>query len=174
MCAKRAIATILDHTLILEVLAFIVNVTPILNPSNSVSFDNHFDSKTVIDPNGFGGIVVVVGYIAYFSLLESWFGSTIFKRLFGIRVVDVSRNRVSLGRATIRTITKPFEFFPLFWPFSIGWIVISPSHCRFGDSLAGTTVVPRTALRADSRVESFCDVPEREYGRVVDEAILVR
>lgn len=155
MCLNRAIAACLDHILILEFMAFIVNVTPVLNPTNSVTFDNHFDSTTSVIANDFGLVVYIAGYIAYFSVSEALFGATLFKRLFGIRVVRGSQDRIPLGYAIVRTITKPLEFFPLFWPFSIGWIVFGPKHRRFGDTLAGTTVMSAAAHRAVRRNEEI-------------------
>ncbi len=130
--------------LILETMAFIVNATPLLNNDDSPIFDNPFDSTIIVYSNGFGDAVSLAGYVAYFAIQESRFGSTVFKRLFGVRVASLSHDRVTLRRAAVRTITKPFEIF--LFPLGIGWIIFSPSHRRFGDVLAGTNVVRRTKI----------------------------
>jgi uncharacterized RDD family membrane protein YckC len=92
------------------------------------------------------GVFSGVGLFAYSAILEGWFGQTLGKRLFHLRVVSMGEK----GRgyqAVIRSVPKIFWY--AFLPLDVfaGLAVEGDPRQRWSDHVANTTVVsyrPRT------------------------------
>jgi uncharacterized RDD family membrane protein YckC len=82
--------------------------------------------------------------ILYYFVQELLTGQTIGKRLMGLKVIMVSSGQPLDGRAVmLRTVGRLIDVLPVF--YLVGWIMVRGPHRppqRFGDRLAGTTVVP--------------------------------
>lgn len=92
------------------------------------------------------GVFSGVGLFAYSAILEGWFGQTLGKRLFHLRVVSMGEK----GRwyqAVVRSVPKIFWY--VFLPLDVfaGLAVEGDPRQRWSDHVANTTVVsyrPRT------------------------------
>lgn len=90
-------------------------------------------------------VATVVGSLAllYFPALETRYGQTLGKRLFGLCVAREDGRRAELWRTVVRRLPLFFEFFwldALFAPFTA-------KRQRAFDMVAGTIVVPGEAWR---------------------------
>lgn len=95
-------------------------------------------------------LLVFAVWLAYYVGAEAAWGSTVGKRLLGIRVVDENGCRVDLGAALVRNVVRVVDF--LFF-YLIGFLVAaaSPRRQRLGDQLAGTVVVRAGRARRQRR-----------------------
>lgn len=107
-------------------------------------------SELPLDPSATGWLVVVMGYLAYFFVLESVWGSTLGKGLFGLRVARLDGKPVGMTEAWWRTLTRIFELNPLLLgPIPGGLLIVRSKHRqRLGDMIAGTVVVSRAMALA--------------------------
>lgn len=79
--------------------------------------------------------------VAYFVLLEAFFGQTIGKMLIGIKVVADDGLNPGLRRSIIRNILRVVDSLPMFSIYGIYLIQKTPKRSRFGDIKAGTIVI---------------------------------
>jgi len=77
----------------------------------------------------------------YFTILEWYFGTTIGKKLFGLRVVDEDIGKMSFIQSAARNSGRYADMLLGFYIISIALISRSPSRKRIGDYIAGTRVV---------------------------------
>jgi uncharacterized RDD family membrane protein YckC len=86
----------------------------------------------------------------YYAYLEGGpTGQTVGKRLMRIRVVDDNTGRpIGRGRAGVRHLGRIVSALPLFLGYL--WMLWDPQKQAWHDKLAGSVVVPATAL-ADGR-----------------------
>lgn len=107
-------------------------------------------SELPLDPSATGWLVVGTGYLTYFFVLESVWGSTLGKGLFGLRVARLDGKPVGLSEAWWRTLTRIFELNPLLLGAIPGGLTIvrSKHRQRLGDMIAGTVVVSRALALA--------------------------
>jgi uncharacterized RDD family membrane protein YckC len=93
--------------------------------------------------------VQAIGVFAYFVLLDTYFGTTIGKRLLGLTVTGPDGARPTAGRAAVREAFTLLGAIPFIGPVLslIAWIVIgvtihsSPTRQGKHDDLAGGTRV---------------------------------
>ena len=78
---------------------------------------------------------------AYFILMEAYVSWTVGKRIMGMRVVDLSGNKIGLSKSIIRNILRLVDGLPAFSILGIILIISSPREQRFGDRIAKTYVV---------------------------------
>jgi uncharacterized RDD family membrane protein YckC len=81
--------------------------------------------------------------ILYYSVDELLTGQTIGKRVMGLKVIAVNGEPLSGHAVMLRTVGRIIDVLPAF--YLVGWIMMRGPHRppqRFGDRLAGTTVVP--------------------------------
>ena len=78
---------------------------------------------------------------AYLILMEAYVGWTIGKRILGMRVVDVSGEKIGLSESIIRNILRLVDGLPAFNALGIILIATSQREQRFGDRVAKTYVV---------------------------------
>lgn len=127
----------------------------------------------IVDPvNLFSGWTVfnwVVGWL-YFALMESsgW-QATVGKRLVGIRVTDLSGNRITFGRATARYFAKILSWITLY----IGYFMIAVTEKKQGlhDMLAGTLVIYGNSCEFQAFDSAINNEPEADTERIYTEHI---
>jgi uncharacterized RDD family membrane protein YckC len=107
-------------------------------------------SELPLDPSATGWLFVGMGYLAYFFVLESVWGTTLGKGLLGLRVARLDGKPVGLSEAWWRTLTRIFELNPLLLGAIPGGLTIvkSKRRQRLGDMIAGTVVVSRALALA--------------------------
>jgi uncharacterized RDD family membrane protein YckC len=78
----------------------------------------------------------------YMVVLETaWNGQTVGKRLFGLRVMMERGVRVSPLASVLRNVVRPVDKLPLFYLVGGVATLLTTSHQRLGDLLAGTVVI---------------------------------
>ncbi|NOU62008.1 RDD family protein [Marinifilum caeruleilacunae] len=88
---------------------------------------------------GFWYIAIFAWTIVYMK--DVWNGSSIFKKLFGLKIVDFKTNETALPyKSVVRNTTLL-----LFLPIEMLWLFVNPSR-KLGDLLAGTKVVETEKL----------------------------
>lgn len=90
--------------------------------------------------HGLGATAVMCLVAAYWILPEWWFGATLGKLIFGIRVVSASAGGIALLQSLKRNVLRPIDF--TFF-YLTGFIVamLNPRRQRLGDHWARTIVV---------------------------------
>ncbi|OYT29928.1 MAG: hypothetical protein B6U95_01520 [Thermofilum sp. ex4484_82] len=98
--------------------------------------------EPIVNIVGFGLDILTI--IAYFTFFEGFFGQTIGKKLWGVRVIMEDGSKCSFGAALTRNIVRFIDFLPV--AYIIGYISISksPKSQRLGDRIARTIVVKKT------------------------------
>jgi len=96
----------------------------------------------------------------YFWLFEARGGTTLGKRLLGLRVVDTSGRRIGYSKAFVRTALRVVDFLPFACVAGAVTIAVTRRHQRLGDLAAGTVVVrPHTLRLSEARAASVPTVP---------------
>ncbi len=85
-------------------------------------------------------LVFLIAMLAYFSVLEGFFGATVGKWTVGVRVTRLDGEHPGLGRALVRNLLKCVDGF---FNFIVGIMVVALSENwqRVGDMAARTVVV---------------------------------
>lgn len=93
------------------------------------------------------GIVALIGWFVYFAGMETIWGATLGKMALRLKVIRGDAHNPGLGAALVRSFCKLYGAFSLVGiVVTIACITGSPAAQRFGDRLAGTTVVRRPKL----------------------------
>lgn len=123
---------------------------------------------------GFASALTAVLYFlldwGYGIALETlWSGQTVGKRLLSLRVIQESGVRIGFYHAALRNLARPVDRLPLL--YLVGGIsaLVSGSHQRLGDMLAGTIVVRERRLKAPSALGT-----RGEEGLLMDPLFLSR
>ena len=95
----------------------------------------------------------------YMTVLETlWSGQTIGKRVMGLRVIQDTGVRVGVTQSLLRNLIRPLDgltfMFPPPW-YVVGGLsaLLSNTHQRLGDLLAGTIVVRERRLKIPAKLE---------------------
>ncbi|HEX8437695.1 RDD family protein [Archangium sp.] len=104
---------------------------------------------------GYGSALAIVVYFlvdwGYGITLETaWSGQTVGKRVMGLRVIQQSGVRIGFYHAALRNLARPVDKLPLLYMVGGVTALLSGSHQRLGDMLAGTIVVRERRLKAPS------------------------
>ncbi|ADO70865.1 RDD family protein [Stigmatella aurantiaca] len=104
---------------------------------------------------GFASALSVVIYFlvdwGYAITLETaWSGQTVGKRLLSLRVIQESGVRIGFYHAALRNLARPVDRLPFLYLVGGLSALLSRSHQRLGDMLAGTIVVRERRLRVPS------------------------
>ena len=139
----RRLAAYLIDVIPITVLFAVVSVFLALDPS---------DRGDIADSSGLEGRVTLleerdqvrdgsfVLWILYSTILEaSSLQGTFGKRWLGIKVVDESGARLSLGRSTVRNVAKLLSFLPLGLGFI--WALFRKDRRTWHDMIAKTYVI---------------------------------
>jgi uncharacterized RDD family membrane protein YckC len=96
------------------------------------------------------GTILCLSYLAYFIVCEALWGRTLFKRLFGLHVVQLDGRPCTGGQAVTRGLVRVLDANPFFLGGlpAVGFALLTPKHQRLGDLLAGT-VVARTEIQKE-------------------------
>jgi len=85
-------------------------------------------------------LVFLFVIFAYLILMEAYVGWTMGKRILGMRVVDVSGNKIGLSKSITRNLLRLVDGLPAFNILGIILIATSQREQRFGDRIAKTYV----------------------------------
>jgi len=104
---------------------------------------------------GFANALTAVIYFlldwGYGIALETiWSGQTVGKRVMSLRVIQESGVRISFYHAALRNLARPVDRLPLLYLVGGVSALVSGSHQRLGDMLAGTIVVRERRLKVPS------------------------
>jgi len=85
-------------------------------------------------------------WVTYYAVLEGLFGASIGKALARLRVTDLEGRRIGPQAAIVRNLARLLDVLP--FGYLLGGILTLATrhHQRLGDRLAGTIVVPVSAL----------------------------
>jgi uncharacterized RDD family membrane protein YckC len=108
----------------------------------------------------FPGFASALGIVLYFlvdwgygiTLETAWSGQTVGKKLLGLRVIQRSGVRIGFHHAALRNLARPVDRLPLFYLVGGVTALLSGSHQRLGDMLAGTLVVRERRLKLPSAI----------------------
>lgn len=134
---RRFLAFTLDMVVVTSVSTMLLYALIAINPFTGLpnNSEGGFDATVAMGV----GIAIV-----YLWLFEAIFGTTLGKLAFSLHVYAPTHRFVGFGRAFIRNLLRPVDF------FVIGWLLaMAPGHRRLGD-LFGGTVVAHSPLRAFS------------------------
>lgn len=81
--------------------------------------------------------VVFILVLFYFPVLETAFGQTVGKRLFGIAVARDGGERIGFGAAVVRRLPFLFDF----WPLDVAFLFFTKKRQRAFDIVARTVVI---------------------------------
>jgi uncharacterized RDD family membrane protein YckC len=106
----------------------------------------------------FPGFASALGIVVYFlvdwgygiALETAWSGQTVGKRALHLRVIQESGVRIGFYHAALRNLARPVDRLPLLYLVGGVTALVSGSHQRLGDMLAGTIVVRERRLRVPS------------------------
>ena len=106
--------------------------------------------------------VAIVGWFVYFAGMENIWGATVGKMALRLKVIRADAGGPGLGAALVRNFCKIFGVYsPVGIVTTIVCISGSPAAQRFGDRLAGTTVVRQVkkGLGTSRRVAPTAPIP---------------
>ncbi len=106
----------------------------------------------------FPGIASALSFVIYFlvdwgyaiALETAWSGQTVGKRMLNLRVIQESGVRIGFYHAALRNLARPVDRLPLLYLVGGITALVSGSHQRLGDLLAGTIVVRERRLKVPS------------------------
>lgn len=110
----------------------------------------------------FPGFASALGIVVYFlvdwgygiALETAWAGQTVGKRVMSLRVIQESGVRIGFYHAALRNLARPVDRMPLLYLVGGSVALLSRSHQRLGDLLAGTIVVRERRLKVPSALET--------------------
>ena len=127
---KRFFASLLDYIIVFTLTYFYIDFFGTLN-------ENGDGGKTV---RGLMTFPLFSFWFAYFIIVETYFGGTLFHLAFNLKVQTLDRKPIEFKQAFKRHLVDPIDFF--FWGLP-AFIAIknSDKHQRLGDMWAKTLVV---------------------------------
>ncbi|WP_375760683.1 RDD family protein [Corallococcus exercitus] len=110
----------------------------------------------------FPGFASALGIVVYFlvdwgygiTLETAWAGQTVGKRVMSLRVIQESGVRIGFYHAALRNLARVVDRLPLLYLVGGSVALVSRSHQRLGDLLAGTIVVRERRLKVPSAIET--------------------
>ena len=106
----------------------------------------------------FPGFASALSIVIYFlvdwgyaiTLETAWSGQTVGKRVMNLRVIQESGVRIGFYHAALRNLARPVDRLPILYLVGGLTALLSRSHQRLGDMLAGTIVVRERRLKVPS------------------------
>jgi uncharacterized RDD family membrane protein YckC len=126
-------------------LAGVIDALPLLAVPVFVAITAHSLDQAVLKERMNDSVVqaweggAVLFYVAYTMLSEMFFGRTLGKLLFGLRVANLDGSRVTVRAAALRNVLRFIDLFLALFPLVM--VFLSPLRQRIGDVAAGTLVV---------------------------------
>jgi uncharacterized RDD family membrane protein YckC len=110
----------------------------------------------------FPGFASAMGIVVYFlvdwgyaiTLETAWAGQTVGKRVLSLRVIQESGVRIGFYHAALRNLARVVDRLPFLYLVGGTTALVSRSHQRLGDLLAGTIVVRERRLKVPSALET--------------------
>lgn len=104
------------------------------------------------------GLASALSFVTYFlvdwgyamALETAWSGQTLGKRALGLRVIQQSGVRIGFYHAALRNLARAVDSLPVLYLVGGVAALLSRSHQRLGDMLAGTIVVRERRLKVPS------------------------
>ena len=88
-------------------------------------------------------LAAIIVFVAYPAIAEAFFGRTVWKALFGLRVATIDGGTISPTQALVRNVLRLVDVLPGFYGLG-GLVVLTFGHGqRLGDLAARTVVVRR-------------------------------
>lgn len=128
---RRIFATLIDGVLLSLILNILGRVFDVAVPTGTLDLTTlSFD----------GSLLTAVVVLAYYIVLEGWFGRTAGKFVTGIRVVGEDGNRPGFVSALVRTLLRIIDGI---LAYLVAFIIVvnSSRRRRLGDMAAKTLVV---------------------------------
>lgn len=90
----------------------------------------------------FGGLAFLWGivFVLYFAVTESWYGASLGKRVFKLKVVSRSNTKPNFAEAFVRSLSKIYWLL-LLLDVIVGLALSKGYQQKYSDHLMGTTVV---------------------------------
>ena len=164
--ARRLFAYVIDLAIIstaLNVLAFLVAVPAVVAAIAAFAVTRSEPTAAAF------GILIFFTLLAVLALLDLYFilceykkGTTLGKRLFGLRVISLTGTKLSFGQCVLRDLLRWVDC--MFVLPGLLSIVLTTKHQRLGDLAAGTLVVysPLEEKRAQ-----YLYLPQESYQYLV-------
>jgi uncharacterized RDD family membrane protein YckC len=133
--AARAVALLIDGIVTFFGLGALVAII--------AGQEHHANGSFGFNLHGGAALVWLVLAFGYGIVCEWFFGTTLGKRIFAIRVVGLDGARPSFGQALLRNVVRVVDGFPYVLPYLVGFVVAKSNaeRQRLGDMLARTQVV---------------------------------
>ncbi|MFW6144223.1 MAG: RDD family protein [Candidatus Natronoplasma sp.] len=132
---RRAIAFVIDTIILTIPFAFFLFFVTFQNAAGRTTFLTQTPVVLAVL-----SLAISIHFI-YFTIFEWYFGTTIGKLLFGLRVLDEDFERMSFVQSAARNSGRYADMLLGFYILSIILIIKSPERKRIGDYIAGTRVV---------------------------------
>jgi uncharacterized RDD family membrane protein YckC len=136
--APRALAVILDGVLVFAGLGTMIALAAgqAHRSGGSMFFNLH----------GGPAWIWIASSWAYWIVLERLWGTTVGKRLFGLRVTGANGQPLTWGQSFGRNLLRLVDSIPFVIPYLLGFVaaVTDEERRRLGDRAAGTRVVTRS------------------------------
>jgi uncharacterized RDD family membrane protein YckC len=133
--AARAVALLIDGVLTFFGLGVLV--------ASVAGQARHSGGSLGFDLHGGAALAWLVLAFGYWIVCEWFFGTTLGKRIFSIRVVGLDGARPSFGQSLLRNVLRIVDGFPYVLPYLVGFVVAKSNgeRQRLGDLVARTRVV---------------------------------
>ncbi len=86
-------------------------------------------------------VIFLLVILAYYVVLESYFGRTVGKLIMGIKVVLRDGNVPGFHKSLVRNLLRLVDGLPAFNILGVVLILVTSERTRVGDMVAGTRVV---------------------------------
>lgn len=140
---SRSYAYIIDwHIRVLLVLLWYLGCMAWLRTADLIGFSRESDFASLVWMN----VPPTLIYLLYHPVLElAMLGNTPGKRYAGVAVVDESGAPPTAGAILIRNVFRLIDSLPVAYTVGLITVMMTARHVRFGDMVAGTVMVKRTA-----------------------------
>lgn len=144
---SRGVAVLID-TLIQNVFLFVVALIVVLITGTDISYSWYEKGNTVYIVIGI--LLIFITQFGYFLLFELFTkGSTIGKKLVGLKVIMANGEPVSFTASLVRNLLRLGDMLPGIYGVGIFSVVLSERYTRLGDLAANTVVVKVKKRTAD-------------------------
>jgi uncharacterized RDD family membrane protein YckC len=145
---SRSFAYIVDwHIRVLLVLCWYLGCMAWLHTADLIGFGREADFSSLAWLN----VPPTLIYLLYHPILElAMLGNTPGKRYAGVAVVGESGAPPRAGAILIRNVFRLIDSLPFAYTIGLITVMTTARHVRFGDMVAGTVMVKRTAATAGS------------------------
>ncbi len=137
-------------SLVRRISAYIIDILIVTTPIimaivffyMSDPFLSNLEEPSQISPVFFALISLLISaQFIYFTITEWYFGTTIGKKLLGLKVLSDDYHKISFIQSAARNSARYADIALFFYVFSVVLIVSNPERKRIGDYIGGTRVV---------------------------------